>query len=190
MWLRFALSTGLWAATAALPAAALELNVDALPAPPAASSLVVSLPDLAAESNVLARQVSDTTHLLDELGIGGVITSRQKSAYSVWMKMSRKGLTMDQVLDRLAMRVRVDTVEECYSLIAALHDRYDTVPGEFDDYIALPKANGYASLHTVLQLQGGPVEVQVRTHAMHELAEYGDASHAAYKRGQGFDVAA
>ncbi|MFT6234829.1 MAG: hypothetical protein ACJAZO_005353, partial [Myxococcota bacterium] len=74
MLLRFALSTGLWAATAALPAAALELNLDALAAP-AASSLIVSLPDLAAESYVLARQVSDTTHLLEDLNIDGVVTS-------------------------------------------------------------------------------------------------------------------
>ena len=138
----------------------------------------------------MAQQVTETTQLLDQLSIDGIITSRQKSPYSVWMKMNRKSLSMDQVLDRLAMRVRVDTVDECYALIEALHDRYDTVPGEFDDYIAMPKANGYASLHTVLQLQEGPVEVQVRTHAMHDLAEYGDASHAAYKRGQGFDIAA
>jgi (p)ppGpp synthase/HD superfamily hydrolase len=189
MLLRFALSTGLWAATAALPAAALELNLDALAAP-AASSLIVSLPDLAAESYVLARQVSDTTHLLEDLNIDGVVTSRQKSPYSVWMKMTRKSLAMDQVLDRLALRVRVDTVDECYALMDAMHDRYDTVPGEFDDYIASPKANGYASLHTVLQLSEGPVEVQVRTHATHDHAENGNASHDAYKRGQGFEIAA
>lgn len=188
MWLRFALSTGLWAATAALPAAALELNLDTTPAV-ADSCLIVPVPDLAVDATVLAQQVVQTNLLMEQLGIDGVITSRHKSAYSTWMKMNRKGLTMDQVLDRLAMRVRVDTVEQCYALIEALHARYSTVPGEFDDYIAHPKPNGYASLHTVLQLPGGPVEVQVRTHAMHDRAENGDASHAAYKREQGFAAA-
>ncbi len=104
--------------------------------------------------------------------------------------MQRKGLAKEQVLDRLAIRVHVDTEAERYTVLAALHAEHDVLIDEFDDYIAAPKDYGYASLHTVLTLPEGPVEVQIRTHEMHREAEDGTAAHWRYKQAQGFDLVA
>ena len=115
-------------------------------------------------------------------GIEAEVQGRPKHLYSIWKKMQGKGLTLDRVFDLRALRVIVDSVDDCYAVLARLHEVYVPVEGEFDDYIARPKPNGYQSLHTVvLGDDGRPLEVQIRTAAMHEHAESGVAAHWAYK---------
>lgn len=121
----------------------------------------------------------------DELAAAGLkaeVQGRPKHLYSIWKKMRGKGLDFARVFDVRAMRVIVADVPTCYAVLGRVHERYQVVPGEFDDYIAKPKPNGYQSLHTVvLDAEGRAVEVQIRTRAMHEHAEHGVAAHWAYK---------
>jgi GTP pyrophosphokinase len=110
------------------------------------------------------------------------VQGRPKHLHSIWKKMQGKGLGIERVFDVRALRVIVDDVAACYAALARVHECHAPVEGEFDDYIAKPKPNGYQSLHTVvLGDDGRPVEVQVRTQAMHEHAEHGVAAHWAYK---------
>ncbi len=120
-----------------------------------------------------------------ELAAAGVrceVQGRPKHLYSVWKKMQGKGIDFAHVFDLRALRVIVDDVGACYAALSRVHERYQPVAGEFDDYIARPKANGYQSLHTVVRdADGAPLEVQIRTRAMHDHAEHGVAAHWAYK---------
>jgi GTP pyrophosphokinase len=123
--------------------------------------------------------------LAAELAAAGLqceVQGRPKHLYSVWKKMQGKGIDFANVFDLRALRVIVDDVAGCYAALARVHDLYVTMPGEFDDYIAKPKSNGYQSLHTVVRgHDGAALEVQIRTRAMHEHAEHGVAAHWAYK---------
>ncbi|MES2957795.1 MAG: RelA/SpoT family protein [Pseudomonadota bacterium] len=115
-------------------------------------------------------------------GIDAEVQGRPKHLFSIWKKMQGKRLDFAQVLDLRAVRVVVPDVAACYAVLARVHERWPAVAGEFDDYIAKPKANGYQSLHTVVRTEGEqPVEIQIRTRAMHEHAEFGVAAHWAYK---------
>jgi len=115
-------------------------------------------------------------------GISAEVQGRPKHLYSIWKKMQGKGLDLERVFDLRALRVIVAGVPECYAVLSRLHELYRPVAGEFDDYIARPKPNGYQSLHTVvLGPDGKAMEVQIRTRAMHEHAEHGVAAHWAYK---------
>jgi GTP pyrophosphokinase len=115
-------------------------------------------------------------------GLRAEVHGRPKHLHSIWKKMQGKGLEIARVFDLRALRVIVADVPACYAVLARVHERYRPVPGEFDDYIAKPKPNGYQSLHTVvLDDEGRAVEVQIRTRAMHEHAEHGVAAHWAYK---------
>ena len=115
-------------------------------------------------------------------GIEAEVQGRPKHLFSIWKKMQGKQLDFAQVLDVRAVRVIVGDVAACYAALARVHERWPAVAGEFDDYIAKPKANGYQSLHTVVRTEGQqPVEIQIRTRAMHEHAEFGVAAHWAYK---------
>lgn len=138
-----------------------------------------------ADSISLALLEADTRAVLDELGVDGVLTARVKSAESLAAKAARKGISEVAVLDRLALRVRVDSEADCYAVMRTLTERFRVVDGSEDDYIAHPKDNGYRSLHTAVHTPVGVAEFQVRTHAMHAHAEYGAASHHAYKAAQG-----
>ncbi|MBU1189271.1 MAG: bifunctional (p)ppGpp synthetase/guanosine-3',5'-bis(diphosphate) 3'-pyrophosphohydrolase [Gammaproteobacteria bacterium] len=129
---------------------------------------------------------------LDDNGIAAEVSGRPKHIYSIWRKMQRKNLSFDQLYDVRAVRVLVNEVKDCYSVLGLAHMHWLPVPGEFDDYIRLPKANNYQSLHTaVSDDKGRVVEVQIRTRAMHEHAELGVAAHWRYKEGspsdQGFE---
>lgn len=120
--------------------------------------------------------------LLQGAGIAADVQGRPKHLYSIWKKMQGKGLGFERVFDVRALRVIVDDVPACYAALARVHDRFVPVDGEFDDYIARPKPNGYQSLHTVVQGDDRrPIEVQIRTRAMHEHAEHGVAAHWMYK---------
>jgi GTP pyrophosphokinase len=119
---------------------------------------------------------------LQKLGIEAEVQGRPKHLYSIWKKMQGKGLKLEQVFDLRALRVVVGSVEDCYTVLARLHELYTPLDGEFDDYIARPKPNGYQSLHTVVRSSDGhTMEVQIRNRAMHEHAEHGVAAHWAYK---------
>ena len=119
---------------------------------------------------------------LQELGVAAQVHGRPKHLYSIWKKMQGKELSFEHVYDVRALRVIVDDVPACYAVLSHVHECYRPVAGEFDDYIARPKPNGYQSLHTVvLDDAGRPVEVQIRTRQMHEHAEHGVAAHWAYK---------
>jgi RelA/SpoT family (p)ppGpp synthetase len=114
----------------------------------------------------------------------GSVLGRQKHLYSVYMKMVNKGLSFREVFDMYAFRIVVDSVDQCYRVLGAMHNLYKPVPGKFKDYIAIPKANGYQSLHTVLfGPYGVPIEIQIRTHDMDQVAEAGVAAHWLYKSG-------
>jgi GTP pyrophosphokinase len=120
--------------------------------------------------------------VLRQAGIEAQVQGRPKHLYSIWKKMQGKSLAFERVFDLRALRVIVDDVPACYAALSAVHARYRAVPEEYDDYIVRPKANGYQSLHTVVQGDDGrTLEVQIRTRAMHEHAEHGVAAHWAYK---------
>ena len=129
--------------------------------------------------------VAFRTQLVDMLAAAGIradIQGRPKHIYSIWKKMRGKELDFDHVFDIRAVRVIVEDVAACYAVLGRVHERYRAVDGEFDDYIARPKANGYQSLHTVVKDDAGRAfEVQIRTREMHEHAEHGVAAHWAYK---------
>ncbi|MCX7692905.1 bifunctional (p)ppGpp synthetase/guanosine-3',5'-bis(diphosphate) 3'-pyrophosphohydrolase [Tepidimonas taiwanensis] len=119
---------------------------------------------------------------LTSLGLRVQVQGRPKHIYSIVKKMRGKSLDFDHVYDLRALRVIVETVDECYRVLAWVHEHFTPVPEEFDDYIAKPKPNGYQSLHTVVRdEQGRAFEIQIRTRAMHEHAEHGVAAHWAYK---------
>jgi GTP pyrophosphokinase len=114
--------------------------------------------------------------------ISGEISGRAKHIYSIWRKMQRKGIGFSQVYDIRAVRILVDGVADCYATLGLVHGLWRNVPNEFDDYIANPKENGYRSLHTaVIGPEGKILEVQIRTHQMHEEAELGVCAHWLYK---------
>ncbi len=119
---------------------------------------------------------------LAEAGIRAEISGRAKHIYSIWRKMRGKGLEFRELYDIRALRIYVDTLPECYAALGLVHALWNHIPKEFDDYIATPKENGYQSLHTAVLGPGGkPLEVQIRTHAMHEEAELGVCAHWKYK---------
>jgi GTP pyrophosphokinase len=125
---------------------------------------------------------------LARAGIAAEVTGRAKHIYSIWRKMQRKGVDIDQIFDLRAVRIMVDDVPACYSALGVVHGLWAHIPSEFDDYIATPKGNNYQSLHTaVLGPEDKPLEVQIRTRAMHEHAEYGVAAHWAYKEAKAHD---
>ncbi|MBV9892040.1 MAG: bifunctional (p)ppGpp synthetase/guanosine-3',5'-bis(diphosphate) 3'-pyrophosphohydrolase, partial [Rhizobacter sp.] len=132
-----------------------------------------------------ARVAAMRASLADELAAHGLrvtVQGRPKHLYSIWKKMRRKGLGFAQVLDIVALRVIAADLADCYAVLGRVHERYRAIPGELDDYIARPKANGYRSLHTVVEADdGSAVEIQIRTEEMHEHAEVGLSAHWAYK---------
>ena len=124
-------------------------------------------------------QLSQT---LDREGLTATVVGREKHLFSIYSKMKAKRKSFSEVMDIFAFRLLVDSVDDCYRALGMVHSLYKPVPGEFKDYIAIPKANGYQSLHTVLKgMHGVPIEIQIRTHEMEDMANNGIAAHWLYK---------
>jgi GTP diphosphokinase / guanosine-3',5'-bis(diphosphate) 3'-diphosphatase len=119
---------------------------------------------------------------ISQANMASDVSGREKNLYSIYQKMLHKKVSLDDVFDVYAFRIFCDTVDDCYRILGIVHNLYKPIPGKFKDYIALPKANGYQSLHTILIGQFGfPIEIQIRTHEMHRMAESGIAAHWLYK---------
>ena len=134
----------------------------------------------------LATVRAELSAALQAAGIPATVSGRPKHIYSIFGKMRRKRLDFDRLFDVRALRIEVQSIEACYAALSVVHQRYTPIDGEYDDYIAKPKANGYQSLHTAVRAADGKaVEVQIRTPAMHAQAELGVAAHWRYKEGGG-----
>jgi GTP pyrophosphokinase len=130
------------------------------------------------------RAIEELRPQLEVAGISADVQGRPKHIYSIWKKMQRKSAEFGEIYDVYAIRLLVDDVRDCYAALGIVHSIWRPIPGQFDDYIAVPKNNLYQSLHTaVIALDGKPLEIQIRTHQMHQVSEVGIAAHWRYKEG-------
>lgn len=167
----------------ALLVTALHTPLEPVPLPFPVDPPVCEQPDHA-DCALLRDLKRDALRLAEELGLHATVTARVKSPDSILAKMHRKGVSYAAITDRLGVRMIVPTEADCYAIRDHLLERFESIPGEYDDYIARPKPNGYQSLHLVVV--AGPnrevVEFQLRTPTMHAHAEHGAAAHHVYKQ--------
>ena len=154
--------------------------------PEAYALITARLEDLKSKNGALiARIAAELTDQFARRGIKVEVKGRQKQPYSIWRKMERRSIAFEQLSDIFGFRILVDTVADCYAAVGVAHTTWPSVPGRFKDYISTPKQNDYRSIHTTVIGPGSQrVELQIRTHEMHEVAEYGIAAHAVYKDGR------
>ncbi len=134
------------------------------------------------DEELVTHVVSELCEMLNDSGIKGEVFGRRKHLYSIYKKMKERGKTLDQIYDLVAIRVIVDSVDECYEIFGKIHNKWKPVPGRIKDYIATPKPNMYRSLHTTVVTNFGRFfEIQIRTYEMNHAAEYGIAAHWKYK---------
>ncbi len=134
-------------------------------------------------ASYLEKAVNSIYKSADKMGMKIEIQSRAKHFYSIYQKMRKRNKEAGELFDLLALRILCNTPAECYTLIGIVHGLWKPLDGRFKDYIAMPKSNGYQSLHTTVMCEGKPLEIQIRTHEMHNMAEHGIASHWLYKKG-------
>jgi GTP pyrophosphokinase len=153
--------------------------------PEARNSIMRRFLTLQKESgDVIPKITDDIEAVLAKHGISGDVYGRAKKPFSIWRKMQEKDLAFSRLSDIYGFRVIVETEDECYRVLGAMHQRWRSVPGRFKDYISQPKSNGYRSIHTSVSGRDGKrVEIQIRTRQMHEVAESGVAAHWSYRDG-------
>ena len=152
--------------------------------------LTDSLNSLSVEKETFVSDiVSEVSSHISKAGIKAKIDGRVKHLFSIYRKMINQNKTLDQIYDLFAVRIIVDTDQQCYAALGIIHELYTPIPGRFKDYIAMPKPNRYQSLHTTLiGPKGQPFEIQIRTYEMHRTAEYGIAAHWKYKESHGSEA--
>lgn len=159
--------------------------------PDSYASIVSRLNMVDEESNrsIVAAIIDELEATLEKEDLKGTVSGRMKRPYSIWRKMCRQNVSIEQLSDIMAFRIIVDSVSDCYNVLGVLHSYYRVQPGRFKDYISTPKPNHYQSLHTTLfGPQHKKIEIQIRTYAMDEVAEYGIAAHWQYKQGKTGDT--
>ncbi len=157
--------------------------------PEAYEDLVYNIREkLSERKEFVSRIVEEIREIMKKDGVEGEVFGRPKHFYSIYKKMKNKGKTLDQIYDLSAVRVIVSDVKECYTVLGEIHEKWKPIPGRIKDYIATPKPNKYQSLHTTVMTEyGQPFEIQIRTEAMHKIAEFGIAAHWKYKEGKTAD---
>lgn len=152
--------------------------------PEARASILTRLRFLEREGgDLIGRIMDELDQTIQDHSLNGYISGREKTPYSIWRKMQIKEVSFEQLSDIMAFRVMVEDQAECYRALGIIHGQYRTVPGRFKDYISTPKRNGYQSIHTsIIGPEKHRIEVQIRTHRMHEVAELGVAAHWHYKQ--------
>ena len=130
----------------------------------------------------------ELSEILNENHVNAEIHGREKTPFSIWRKVQKKRISLEQITDIIGFRIKLSSVDECYKTLGIFHKKWNCIPGKFKDYISSPKINGYKSLHTsVIGSNKKPIEIQIRTHEMHEFAERGVASHWKYKSSEKFN---
>ena len=130
----------------------------------------------------------ELSEILNDNYINAEIHGREKTPFSIWRKVQKKRISLEQITDIIGFRITLNSVDECYKTLGIFHKKWNCIPGKFKDYISSPKINGYKSLHTsVIGSNKKPIEIQIRTHEMHEFAERGVASHWKYKSSEKFN---
>ena len=138
--------------------------------------------------NIFETLSFELSEILNDNHINAEIHGREKTPFSIWRKVQKKRISLEQITDIIGFRITLETIDECYKTLGIFHKKWNCIPGKFKDYISSPKINGYKSLHTsVIGSNKKPIEIQIRTHEMHEFAERGVASHWKYKSSEKFN---
>jgi len=140
------------------------------------------------KKNIFETLSYELSEILNNNNINAEIHGREKTPFSIWRKVQKKRVSLEQITDIIGFRITLSSIDECYKTLGIFHKRWNCIPGKFKDYISSPKINGYKSIHTsVIGSNKKPIEIQIRTHEMHEFAERGVASHWQYKSSEKFN---